>query len=85
MLTYKTKHNVLTSLHELTKQNTLQKGRSFCEIAKNSAQVYCFKKFIWVGNFPQQLIGGRVGIRISWVEKKIEKLISERGSGGDIY
>ena len=35
ILTYKTKHNELVSLHELTKQNTLQTGCSFCEIAKN--------------------------------------------------
>ena len=51
MLTYKTKHNLLASLHELTNQNTLQTGRFFCEIAKKSAQVYCFKNFVWVGNF----------------------------------
>ena len=36
-----TKQNVLASLHELTKQNTLQTGRFFCEIAKKSVQVYC--------------------------------------------
>ena len=30
-----TKQNVLASLHELTKQNTLQTGRFFCEIAKS--------------------------------------------------
>ena len=35
----------MASLHELTKQNTLQTGsHSFCEIAKKSAYD-CFKKF----------------------------------------
>ena len=46
-----TKQNVLASLHELTKQNTLQTGRSFCEIAKKSVQVYCFRIFVRVANF----------------------------------
>ena len=36
ILTYKTKHTVLVSSHELTKQNTLQTGCSFSEIAKKS-------------------------------------------------
>ena len=31
---YKTKHNVLASLHKLTKQNTIKIGRYFSEIAK---------------------------------------------------
>ena len=41
---------MLASLHELTKQNPLQMGHSFWEIAERSAQVYCFKKFVSVGN-----------------------------------
>ena len=44
ILTYKAKRNVLASLHELIKQNTLQTGRSFCEIAKNSAQVRVYSR-----------------------------------------
>ena len=41
---------MLTSLHELTKQNPLQMGHSFWEIAKRSAQAYCFKKFFSISS-----------------------------------
>ena len=48
-LTYKTKHNTLASLHNLTKQNTLKTGCSFCDIAKKSVQV----DYLSPGLFPQ--------------------------------
>ena len=58
ILQNKTKHNVLASLHELTNQNTLATDRSilfsFARSQKShykSATLYCFKKFVWVGNF----------------------------------
>ena len=43
----------VTSLPKKTLDSSLQMGHSFWEIAKNSAQGDCFKKFVWLGNFPQ--------------------------------
>ena len=59
--------NKMTSLLKLTKQNTMfwllytnlqnkthyRRTVPLCKIAKKSAEVYCFKNFVWVGNFPQ--------------------------------
>ena len=46
---------MLASLQETTKQNILQTGRSFREIAKTSGQVYCFKKFVLFHNILRLL------------------------------
>ena len=52
IVTYKTKHNVLASLHEFTLYKTNYRWVVPFGIAK-SAYVCCFKNFVWVGNSPQ--------------------------------
>ena len=47
-------------------------GCSFCETAKKLTQVYCFKKFVWVGKFAPIINRQGVGIRMSWVEENLK-------------
>ena len=75
MLTYKPKHNVLASLQNLTKQNTIQMRPLLLQDCKNVNLSILFQTFFLVWKIFPIINSWEVGIRMSWVEK-IKKLIS---------
>ena len=72
ILTYITKHNVLASLHKLTKQNTIQTKPFLLRDRKKVSISILFQK-VFLGLLFQKLspvINKQgVGTRMSWVEK----------------
>ena len=75
MLTWKTKHTVLASLHELTKQNTIKMGTFFFRDCEKDSISKLFQKVCLIWKLSPIISRWGVGIRISWIDK-IAKLIS---------